>query len=149
MPRDWSAQPTLLSDVIFVRADFSERLVRTARAVGVNRRDVHQKFHGDGEHGENHAADDESDGRAGSAGVRFLDSSVASVGGSVSGYSSGVEADAHRFEHARVALRIRRMAGEFFQEHPRQKSAHEREAAELQRDPFERIAAGMHAREKC
>src|SRR5271170_1026023 len=75
--------------------------------------------------------------------LRFQNSSVTSVGRQRVGKFFRFKTDAHRFEHTRVALRIRRMAGEFFQEHPRQKSAHEREAAELQRNPFEWIAAGM------
>jgi hypothetical protein len=51
----WSTQPILLSDAIsFVRISKSA-FVRRRRAVGVNRRDIHQKFHRDDEHGENHA----------------------------------------------------------------------------------------------
>ncbi len=50
----------------FVCAHFTKALEMIARAVGVNGRNVHQKFHRHDEHGENQARDDEGDCRAGS-----------------------------------------------------------------------------------
>ena len=55
--------------------------------------------------------------------------------------------DAHGFEQARVLLREWRVAVEVFQENPTEKSAHEREAPELQPDPLERIAVRMMCRQ--
>jgi hypothetical protein len=39
--------------------------------------------------------------------------------------------DAHGFQDARVALRVWRMASEFFEKYLRQKAEHENEAAKL------------------